>query len=88
MRTAPVNLPAPPVPPDHSQPVDLPDQPLPSELDLSLSAPFQQEDVENFPQYRLLQYYLPKIPITAVGEKINSRICRSMTTLTEEPSII
>jgi len=35
-----------PFPPDHAQPVDLPDQPLPSELDLSLSASFQQDDIE------------------------------------------
>jgi len=42
----PINPPAPPLPPDHAQPVYRLDQPLPSELDLSLSAPFQRDDVE------------------------------------------
>jgi hypothetical protein len=62
----PVNLPAPPIPPDHAQPVDLPDQPLPSEIDLSLSAPFQRDDVEKLLTIPTFLYYLPKIPITAV----------------------
>jgi len=63
-----INLPAPPVPPDHAQPVDRLDQPLPSELDLSLSAPFQRDDVEKLLTIPTFLYYLPKIPITAVIE--------------------
>jgi len=55
MRISAVNLPAPPLPPHHSQPVYRPDQPLPSELDLSLSAPFQQDDVEKFSLIRLFR---------------------------------
>jgi len=67
MRIRPINLPAPPLPPDHAQPVDLPDS-----LSLANSiCPFPHLfsrttlKNENFSPIPDFSYYLPKIPITA-----------------------
>jgi hypothetical protein len=60
----PVNLPAPPLPPDHAQPVDLPDS-LSLANSICPSAPFQQDDAEKLLANTGFSYYLPKIPITA-----------------------
>ena len=69
MRIRPVDLPAPPVPPHHSQPVDLPDR-----LSLANSISpfphlFNRTPSKNFSLIPTFLYYLPKIPITAVIEK-------------------
>jgi hypothetical protein len=65
MRIRPVDLPAPPLPPDHAQPVDLPDR-LSLANSICSSAPFQRDDVEKLPTTPAFLYYLPKVPITTI----------------------
>ena len=65
MRIRPVDLPAPPVPPHHSQPVYRPDR-LSLANSICPSSPFQRDDVEKLLTTPTFLYYLPKVPITAV----------------------